>query len=91
MAVFQRHYLSYAVIAVIAVLAIGGAIAIHINASFGLKSAQDRYRAESHAATLAAAKAAAQGFARDPTTFAFKITGQTEWADLVSHDAGGGQ
>jgi methylthioribose-1-phosphate isomerase len=100
MAVFQRHYLSYAVIAV---LAIGGAIAIHINASFGLKSAQDRYRAESHAATLAAAKAAAQGFARDPTTFplqqlqrrfyafAFKITGQTEWADLVSHDAGGGQ
>jgi len=49
------------------------------------------------------AKAAAQGFARDPTSFplqqlqrrfyavAFDITGQTEWADLVSHDAGGGQ
>jgi len=49
------------------------------------------------------AKAAAQGFARDSTTFplqqlqrrfyavAFQVTGQTEWADLVSHDAGGSQ
>jgi len=59
MTILQRHYFSYAVIAV---MAIGGAVAIHVNASFGLKSAQDRYRAESHAATLAAANAAQKQF-----------------------------
>jgi methyl-accepting chemotaxis protein len=48
----RRDYLAYALIAL---FGIGAGIAIHINASFGYQSAQDRFRAESHAATQAAA------------------------------------
>ena len=39
----------------IAVLGLGGAFAIHMNASYGMKAAKDRFHAESHTASLAAA------------------------------------
>jgi methyl-accepting chemotaxis protein len=59
MTIFQRQSI---VFAVIAAFGLGGAVAIHINASFGFHSAQDRFRAESHAATLAAANEAQKQF-----------------------------
>ena len=55
----RRHTIAYALIAL---FGIGAGIAIHVNASFGYQSAKDRFRAESHAATQAAANAAQTQF-----------------------------
>jgi methyl-accepting chemotaxis protein len=55
----RSDYLAYGLIAV---FGIAGGIAIHLNASYGYQSAQERFRAESHAATLAAANSAQNQF-----------------------------
>jgi len=55
----RRSYYAYGFIAL---FGIGTAAVIHLNASFGLDSAQDRFRAEQHAAGLATANAAQNQF-----------------------------
>jgi len=42
----------------IALVGLGGAFAIHLNASYGMKAAKDRFRAEAHTASLATASIA---------------------------------
>ena len=51
----KRTYFAYGIIACFGICA---AVAVHLNAEFGLKSAQERFRAEEHAATLATVNAA---------------------------------
>jgi len=48
--------------ALIAIFGLAAAIGIHLNAVYGMKSAQERFRAESHAAALAAANLAQNQF-----------------------------
>ena len=55
----RRSYIAYGLIAL---FGLGAVFAIHVNASFGMASAQDRFRAEQHAATLAKASAAQNQF-----------------------------
>jgi methyl-accepting chemotaxis protein len=55
----RRDYLAYGLIGV---LAVAGALAIHLNAQAGLDAARARFRAESHAATLAAVNMAQRQF-----------------------------
>ena len=55
----RRIHFVYGVIALFGVCA---ALAIHVNAAFGLKTAQQRFRTEQHAATLLTANAAQNQF-----------------------------
>jgi methyl-accepting chemotaxis protein len=59
MTLLRRDHIAYALILL---FGLAGAVGVHLNATFGVHAAQERFRSESHAATLAAANLAQRQF-----------------------------